>query len=58
MGIKSIHVFLITSASIMAGIFGTWGLTHNYSVLGIASIACGFGLIIYCINFLKKAKTL
>lgn len=58
MGIKNIHIALITAASSVAVIFGIWGVKHEYATLGFFSFAFAAGLIIYGIMFLKKVKTL
>lgn len=58
MGIKNIHIFLISAASILALGFGIWALTHNYVGLGYCSLASAVGLVIYGIQFVKKAKVL
>lgn len=58
MGIKNIHITLISAASLIAIIFGIWGMRHEYASLGIISLASAVGLIIYSVTFLKKVKTL
>lgn len=58
MGIKNIHIFLISCSVVVAVIFGFWALGHAYPVLGGLSLAAAAGLAIYGVNFLKKTKNL
>ena len=57
MGIKNIHILLISAASIMAIIFGIWGIKHDYASLGYVALAIAVGLIIYGVMFIKKVKS-
>ncbi len=57
MGIKNIHIILIV-ASIALSIFcGIWALNHGYIVSAWASIIMAGSLLVYCIKFIKKMKT-
>ncbi len=58
MGIKNIHIALIIVSTILAGIFGMWGLNHNFKGLGYASLAASFALLLYGVYFFKKVKML
>ena len=58
MGIKNIHIALISCSVIIALVFGFWALNHNYQILGCVSLVVAIGLSAYGVNFLKKAKSL
>ena len=56
MGIKNIHLFLITAALALSLVFGFWALNHDFQLLGWISMAAAVGLVIYGVQFLKKVK--
>jgi len=58
MGIKYIHVFLIVLSIVLCLIFGFWTLYHSEQIIGYCSFAMSAGLIVYCIQFIKKMKAL
>ncbi len=58
MGIKNIHMFLVSAACLLALIFGLWALAHGYSALGYCSLAATVGLVIYGAQFIKKVRAL
>ena len=58
MGIKNIHILLISLSIVMSGVFGFWALGHEMRGLSVAAFVLLGGLSIYFINFLKKLKTL
>ena len=58
MGIKNIHILLISASSLLALVFGVWGLNNDYKVLAYCSLAAAVGLIVYGVQFVKKAKVL
>jgi hypothetical protein len=58
MGIKNIHIILIAASVLLSLVFGFWAVTHDYNTLGYISFALAIGLIVYGIQFLKKAKVL
>jgi uncharacterized membrane protein HdeD (DUF308 family) len=58
MGIKNIHILLISASSLVSLLFGYWALNHNYTGLGYVSLGLGIALIVYGIQFIKKAKDL
>lgn len=58
MGIKNIHILLITAAVSISMIFGIWGLNHDYQILGIIALVIAVALAAYGVQFLKKAQTL
>ena len=58
MGIKNIHIVLISCSVLVAGVFGGWSLNNDYQIGGYVSFTVAAALVIYGINFLKKVKTL
>jgi len=58
MGIKYIHVLLIVVSIILSLAFGLWALIHDYRPLGYCSFAIAVGLIVYCVQFVRKMKAL
>ncbi len=64
MSLKTFHLIFISAASALAFGFGVWELNDYRSaigrsldlVLGIGSLAAGFGLLVYERYFLKKLK--
>ena len=64
MSLKAFHVIFISAAIMLAFGFGVWllrayrapeGVTGEL-VGGVASLACGVGLVVYERYFLKKLK--
>lgn len=58
MGIKNIHIILITASILLALGFGAWAINHDYALLGYGSLILAVGLIVYGIQFIKKLKAL
>jgi hypothetical protein len=58
MGIKYIHVTLIIVSIALSLGFGLWNLNHDYAAWGYFSFAIAAGLVIYCVQFVKKMKVL
>lgn len=58
MGIKYIHVTLIIVSIALSLGFGFWTLSHDYTAWGYGSFAIAVGLIVYCVQFVKKMKVL
>ncbi|MDE2009718.1 MAG: hypothetical protein KGJ09_06525 [Candidatus Omnitrophica bacterium] len=58
MGIKNIHVLLIVISILLSVGFGFWAVFHNYAVWGYLSFIIAAVLIVYCVQFIKKMKTL
>ncbi|MBI3602573.1 MAG: hypothetical protein HY209_06765 [Candidatus Omnitrophica bacterium] len=58
MGIKNIHIVLITASVVLSLIFGLWALTHDYVFLGGCSLVAVVGFAIYGIQFIKKTRGL
>lgn len=58
MGIKYIHVVLIVVSILLSLGFGLWTLDHNYTAWGYCSFVIAAGLIIYCVQFIRKMKAL
>lgn len=56
MGIKNIHLFLITVAIVLSVVFGLWALNHDFQWLGYGSLASAIGLFFYGLGFIKKVK--
>ena len=58
MGIKYIHVFLIVLSIGLCLGFGFWTLNHDYLIIGYLSFVVAIGLVVYCVQFIKKMKAL
>jgi len=58
MGVKYIHVVLIVVSIGLCLGFGLWTLNRNYAVSAYCSFAVALGLIVYCVQFIKKMKAL
>ena len=58
MGIKYIHVTLIVVSILLSLGFGFWTLNHDYTAWGYVSFVTAVGLIVYCVQFVKKMKVL
>jgi len=58
MGIKYIHVFLIVLSIALFLCFGLWALHHGHALTGYGSFAVTLGLVVYCVQFIKKMKAL
>ena len=58
MGIKYIHVILIVVSIALALGFGCWTLSHSYMIWGYGSFILAAGLLVYCVQFIKKMKVL
>ncbi len=58
MGIKNIHIFLISASVTIGVIFGLWCLNNQFSLFGVVSFAFAVGLSIYGWQFLKKVKSI
>jgi hypothetical protein len=58
MGIKNIHITLISASSMLSLIFGVWALNHDFQILGYLSLIISVGLVVYGVQFIKKAKAL
>jgi len=58
MGIKYIHVLLIVVSIALCLGFGLWSLNHNNAAIGYVSFVVSFGLVVYCVQFVKKMKAL
>ena len=58
MGVKYIHVVLIVASIVLALFFGVWTLNCHETVFAYSSFIIAVGLTIYCINFLRKIRTL
>ncbi len=58
MGIKNIHLLLIVISIILCMVFGVWTMGHDYTAWGYCSFAITVGLIVYCVQFIKKMKAL
>ena len=58
MGIKYIHVVLIVVSIMLSLGFSFWTLNHGYAAWGYCSFTVTAGLVIYCVQFVKKMKAL
>jgi len=58
MGIKNIHIILITASVLVCLFFGFWSFNNAHSQWGIVSFVVAAALTVYGINFIKKSKTL
>ena len=58
MGIKQIHIALITISIILCLMFGFWVLNHDYKLAAYCSFAVAIALIVYCVQFIKKTKVM
>lgn len=58
MGIKYIHVLLIAASIALSIGFGLWTLNHNYASSAVCSFIVAAGLLLYCVQFIKKMKAL
>lgn len=57
-GIKNIHIVLITASAAVSVFFGTWAIKNNYAVMGYVSLITAVGLVAYGVSFWKKAGKL
>ncbi len=58
MGIKNIHIVLISASVLLCLFFGLWSVNNGHGAWGVVSFIIAAGLIIYAIDFVKKAKKL
>lgn len=58
MGIKNIHIILITASVLVCLFFGLWSVNNAHVWWGVTAFAVAAALTVYGINFIKKAKTL
>ena len=58
MGIKNIHIILISASILLSLVFGLWGLNHDFKTLGYISLLTSVSLVIYGVQFIKKVKVL
>jgi hypothetical protein len=58
MGIKNIHIVLISASVLLAAVFGLWSLKNAHNAWAIMSFAVAIGLIAYGMSFVKKARRL
>jgi len=58
MGIKNIHIILITASVLVCLFFGLWSVNNGHVGWGMTAFVVGAGLTVYGINFIKKTKTL
>ena len=58
MGIKNIHIILIAASIFISLVFALWSFNNSHSLWGMVSLAVAAGLIVYVMDFVKKAKTL
>jgi len=58
MGIKHIHLLIISASAVFAIVFGCWILKHHYTVSAYASFAAAAALGVYGVKFFIKTKAL
>ena len=58
MGVKHIHVVLIVVSIILSIFFGLWTLNHHYEIWAYVSFATAAGLLVYCVQFIRKIRAL
>jgi len=58
MGIKNIHILLISCSVLVAVFFGLWSLSHAFKALGVCSLVIAVGLFFYGINFIKTTRVM
>jgi hypothetical protein len=58
MGIKQVHLLIITASIVFSVIFGFWILQHNYPIVAYGSFAAATALTVYCVKFINKTKAL
>lgn len=63
MSLKHFHIGFITISTLFFWGFAAWcllmtGLPEMFEFMGWVSLACGFGMLVYGIRFLKKTKAL
>ena len=58
MGIKNIHIILITASVLVCLFFGFWSVNNAHVWWGVTAFVVAAALTVYGINFIKKAKTL
>ena len=58
MGIKNIHLILILVSILLALGFGCWTLNHHDIFLSGFSFMVMAGLLVYCVQFIKRMKAL
>jgi hypothetical protein len=57
-GIKNVHIALISCSTLAASLFGLWCLNNHYTMIGMVSFGAAVGLVVYGISFLKKVSKL
>ena len=58
MGIKNIHIVLIAASVFICLVFALWSVNNARTLWGVMSLALAAGLVVYAMDFIKKAKTL
>lgn len=58
MSLKWFHIVFISLSVLVSLWFGLWGLFHQHTVLGVASLLGSAGLCVYGNYFLGKVRRL
>jgi hypothetical protein len=58
MGIKNIHIFLISASALMAALFGLWSFKNAEPLWAGIAVVVALALVGYGISFVNKAKKL
>ena len=58
MGIKTIHIVLISCAVAVAVFFGAWAINNGHLSFGYGAFAAAAGLAVYGFVFLQKVRNL
>jgi hypothetical protein len=58
MSLKWFHIVFISLSVLVFMGFGLWGLFHQQTVLGVASLLISAGLCVYGNYFLEKVRRL
>lgn len=64
MSLKGVHVLFIVLSIALAVVMAIWALAQYASpagsaghlATGVASLAAGFGLVVYAVRFVRKAR--
>ena len=58
MGIKKIHIILISASVLLCLFFGAWSMINAHALWSVAAFLLAVGLAGYGMNLVKKSKAL
>ena len=58
MGIKNIHIVLIVASILLCLLLGLWSINNTHGTWGMVAFVLAGALIVYGVDFVKKAKKL